>query len=79
MNNASWVPEGQRKGHRFTSKNAKGRKRVIHADVNGAYNILRKACLAFEFHDGLSLGFRIWWLNPKTGLAQRQLRRETRA
>jgi len=73
---ASWVAMGVRKGHWFTSPDAKGHARVVHADVNGAFNILRKACPAFQFHDGLSLGFKIWWLNPKTGLSQRQLRRE---
>jgi len=72
---APWVAMGVRKGHWFTSPRAKGHARVVHADVNGAFNILRKACPAFQFHDGLSLGFKIWWLNPKTGLSQRQLRR----
>jgi hypothetical protein len=42
-----------------------GRWGSIHADVNGAYNILRKACPAFACHDGLSSEFELLWLGPR--------------
>ena len=36
----------------------------IHADANGAYNILRKACPSFRRNNGLSSSFRIVRLGP---------------
>ena len=35
----------------------------LHADVNGAFNILRKAVPAFKAKRGLSPRFGLWWLS----------------
>ena len=37
----------------------------LHADANGALNILRKALPAFGAHPGLSPRFALWWLSPR--------------
>ena len=36
----------------------------VHADANGAYNIVRRACPAFQRHAGLSPRFELHWLSP---------------
>ncbi len=45
-----------------------GRWSRIHADANGSYNIIRKACPSFHAHPGLSSAFELLWLSPR-GLA----------
>jgi len=65
--------------HKLTSPGAKAEWLVVHADVNGAFNILRKACPAFQCHEKLSLRHKLWWVSPKTGLSPMNLRREKRA
>lgn len=45
-----------------------GRWSRIHADSNGSYNIVRKACPGFRAHNGLSSAFELLWLSPR-GLA----------
>jgi len=37
----------------------------LHADANGALNILRKAMPAFHAHAALSPRFGLWWLWPR--------------
>jgi len=37
----------------------------LHADANGAYNILRKAIPAFRATPGLSPRFGLWWLSAQ--------------
>ena len=43
----------------------------INADVNGAFNILRKASPLFKWHKGLSSRHSIWQMSWKEGLSQR--------
>ena len=49
--------------NRFDTQ-GQGRWSQIHADANGAYNILRKACPGFRRHDGLSSSFEIISAGP---------------
>ena len=68
---------GRYSGHRpssnrnwFIRRNAGagGRSRV-HADVNGAFNIIRKVFARFRYHVGLSLKFNVRWISPRMGAA----------
>lgn len=43
----------------------KGRWSRIHADANGSYNIVRKACPNFAPHPKLSSAFELLWLSPR--------------
>lgn len=54
--------------HEFTTLSLTGAWRVIHADINGAFNIIRKAFKKFRFHAGLSPKYVRYWLSPKQGL-----------
>jgi IS605 OrfB family transposase len=65
--------------HRFTTPSAPVGWRVIHADLNGAFNILRKACPAFRWREALSARHDLMWLSPKAGLSKMRLRRELAA
>lgn len=47
----------------FITKGLTGRWSSIHADVNGAFNILRKFYLNFVRHKGLSSSFELWGLS----------------
>src|SRR5690606_5901557 len=38
-----------------------------HADVNGAFNIIRKVFDDFCYHAGLSLKFTVRWISPRRG------------
>ena len=42
----------------------------LHADLNGAYNILRKVFLHFQWHAALPARFTLLWLSPKKGLTE---------
>lgn len=44
-------------------------RRVVHADINGAFNILRKVFGWFAFDETLTLDYTLHWLSPKLGLA----------
>ena len=57
------VREGASK-NRFDTQ-GQGRWSQIHADANGAYNILRKACPGFRRHAGLSSSFEIMSTGPE--------------
>jgi putative transposase len=54
--------EGTRKG-----KPANWRK-IIHAEINGAYNMMRKLFEWFSFNSKLSLDYDLYWLSPKCGV-----------
>ena len=43
-------------------------RKDVHAEINGAYNILRKMFDWLSFNDKLSLEYDLCWLSPKTGL-----------
>jgi len=45
---------------------------VLHADVNGAFNILRKACPLFKWHPGLSVRAAVWQMSWRDGLSKRK-------
>ena len=45
---------------------------VIHADVNGAFNILRKVCPDFKWHPGLSVSHTVWWMSWRDGLSKKE-------
>ena len=53
----------------FSTKGLTGRWASIHADVNGAFNILRKFYVNFIRHKGLSSAFELWGLTH-AGLAK---------
>jgi putative transposase len=44
-----------------------GRLSRVHADVNGAFNIIRKVFSNFRHHDGLSLKFNVRRISPRLG------------
>jgi IS605 OrfB family transposase len=77
---AAPAPLGRRgrgkKRHRFATPSAPAGWRAVHADLNGAFNILRKACPAFRWRKGLSAHHELTWVSPKTGLSKMRLRRE---
>ena len=64
--------------HQFTSTVGCNLKRWthIHADMNGAYNIIRKVIPAFCVNRKLSSEFRLLWVAP-TGLATFRTRKDT--
>ena len=43
------------------------RWKIVHADVNGAFNIIRKVFKNFAYHVGLTLKFTIFRLSPRLG------------
>ncbi len=61
---------GHRSGDRkwFTSKDRNDRWRKIHADLNGAYNIVRKVFTGFGFDGRLSSRYDKYWLSPRQGV-----------
>lgn len=44
-----------------------GRLSRVHADVNGAFNIIRKVFSNFRYHAGLSLKFNVRRISPRLG------------
>ncbi len=44
-----------------------GRLSRVHADVNGAFNIIRKVFASFCYHTGLSLKFNVRRISPRLG------------
>jgi putative transposase len=61
-------------GHRsddrkwFISHDRNDRWRKIHADLNGAYNIVRKVFTGFGFERRLSSRYDKYWLSPRRGV-----------
>jgi putative transposase len=52
----------------FYRHNAAGGKLSrVHADVNGAFNIIRKVFTNFRYHAGLSLKFNVRRISPRLG------------
>jgi len=48
-------------------------RKVVHADMNGSYNILRKMFDWFAFNESLSLNYKLYWLSPKLGVTPMKL------
>jgi putative transposase len=46
------------------------RWKVVHADVNGAFNIIRKVFESFAYHVGLTLKFTVFRLSPRLGMVR---------
>jgi len=53
----------------FHHKNRDDRWKWVHADVNGAFNIVRKVFQNFSYHAGLTLKFSLMRLSPRAGVA----------
>ncbi|MFS8981208.1 transposase [Cupriavidus necator] len=54
--------------HTFVNPRETGRLARVHADVNGAFNIVRKVFKRFAYHRGLSLNYRLSRVSPRLGL-----------
>ncbi|WP_454737263.1 IS200/IS605 family accessory protein TnpB-related protein [Cupriavidus necator] len=52
----------------FVNHRETGRLARVHADVNGAFNMLRKVLKDFAYHRGLSLNYRLSRVSPRLGL-----------
>ena len=52
----------------FRHKNRDDRLKWVHADVNGAFNIVRKVFRNFKYHAGLTLKFTLLRLSPRVGV-----------
>ena len=52
----------------FVNYQETGRLARVHADVNGAFNILRKVFKDFAYRRGLSLNYRLSRVSPRLGL-----------
>ena len=48
-------------------------RKYVHAEMNGAYNVMRKAFEWFFFNEGLSLKYDLYWLSPKLGVTPMKL------
>jgi IS605 OrfB family transposase len=57
----------------FHHKNRDDRWKWVHADVNGAFNIIRKVFLAFKYHIGLTLKFSLLRVSPRLGVTPLRL------
>jgi len=53
----------------FVRHNVVAQKRFakVHADVNGAFNIIRKVFSNFRHHAGLTYKFTVRWISPRRG------------
>lgn len=54
--------------HTFVNQNRSGRFARVHADVNGAFNILRKVFKGFVFSDKLTLKYTVMRVSARQGL-----------
>jgi len=52
----------------FHHKNRDDRWKWVHADVNGAFNIVRKVFQNFKYHTGLTLKFSLMRLSTRAGV-----------
>ncbi|MDF3887172.1 transposase [Cupriavidus basilensis] len=52
----------------FVNNQETGRLARVHADVNGAFNVLRKVFKGFAYHRKLSLNYRLSRVSPRLGL-----------
>ena len=70
---------GRRKAHWFTIVDDCASPRPpsgwarVHADINGAFNIIRKVCLKFQWREHLTPSFELLWLSPRLGLSVMKL------
>ena len=54
----------------FVNAHQTGRLARVHADVNAAFNILRKVFQRLTYHAGLTLKYTVMRLSPRLGLVQ---------
>jgi hypothetical protein len=54
----------------FVNLHQTGRWAQVHADVNAAFNLLRKVFKGFAFHAGLTLKYTVLRLSPRLGLSR---------
>jgi putative transposase len=80
INTGIEIPAALKTGYRssnnrnwFVHKNRDDRWKRVHADVNGAFNILRKVFASFRYHVGLTLKFTLYRLSPWQGLVALKL------
>ena len=69
---------GRRKAHWFTVADGTSPRPPsgwarVHADINGAFNIIRKVCLKFQWREHLTPSFELLWLSPRLGLSAMKL------
>ena len=69
---------GRKDRHVYRNEgNGKGKpanwRKYIHADINGAFNILRKIFAWFTFNESLDLDYTLYWLSPKLGITPMRL------
>lgn len=70
------APMGKRlkdKRHTFVNLHQTGRWARVHADVNAAFNRLRKVFRAFAYHANLTLKYTVLRLRPRLGLSPLQI------
>ncbi len=65
---------GRRNKHVFKAPGAARGWERMHADINGAFNIIRKAVLKFKWRESLTPLYELLWLSPKKGLTPMRLR-----
>jgi hypothetical protein len=69
------VARGKRLRHKrntFVNLHQTRRWARVHADVNAAFNMLRKVLKGFAFHAGLTLKYTVLRLSPRRGLTPAQ-------
>jgi hypothetical protein len=57
----------------FVNLHQTGRWARVHADVNAAFNMLRKVLKGFAFYAGLTLKYTVLRLSPRRGLTPAQI------
>jgi putative transposase len=57
----------------YYHRNRDDRWKWVHADVNGAFNIIRKVFRRFAYHDGLTLKFNLLRVSPRLGVTPLRL------
>nr|WP_315595319.1 transposase [uncultured Cupriavidus sp.] len=73
---AAHAPMGKRlkdKRNTFVNAHQTGRLARVHADVNAAFNILRKVFQRLAYHTGLTLKYTVMRLSPRLGLIQAEI------
>jgi IS605 OrfB family transposase len=68
---AKTAPLGKRskdERHTFVNYHQTGRWAEVHADVNAAFNMLRKVFKGFAYHAGLTLKYTLMRVSPRLGL-----------
>lgn len=65
---------GKKTRHDFTTPGLENEWARMHADLNGAFNILRKAFPAFQINAGLTSRCLLYWFSPKSGWTPMKLK-----